>query len=156
MFVGLIIWRSLQFSHIWTMQLLILNVKGYIIFIQISFYFCICWQLCWIRGLRINFTSLCSLFPVGGRSKKFEDWAGYFFFLEGGIFLLGKGAGSTPLHAMVCLHQNLLFLQKNDRMILFNLVSMPKINLRLFKLDSKTFFCVCHFAIMSTKYDICW
>ena len=41
-------------------------------FFRFHFAFFICWQLCWIRGLCISFTSC--LFPVDGRSKKFEDW----------------------------------------------------------------------------------
>ena len=50
----------------------------------------------------------------------------------------------------VCLPQNLLFLQNN--IILFKLAVMLKINLRLFKLDSKTSL-VCHSAATSTKWQ---
>ena len=51
LFIGLIRWRTLHLSHIWTIQLLSLNIKAYVRFIiyPISFCFFICWQLCWIK-----------------------------------------------------------------------------------------------------------
>ena len=65
----------------------------------------ICWQLCWIRGLLISFTSSCFLFPVGGASneklKNLQDWGDYrcvCVFFGGGIFVWGI---STPLHIRV-------------------------------------------------------
>ena len=74
MFIGLINRRVLYLSHIWTIQLSSVNVKVFIrciVFLQISFF--VCWQLCWIRGFCISFTSSFFLFPVGGRGE-LEVW----------------------------------------------------------------------------------
>ena len=43
-----------------------------------------------MRDLCISFTSSCFLFPVGGRSKKFEDWGG-------GVKNVRTGWGVTDL-----------------------------------------------------------
>ena len=66
-------------------------------------------------------TSSCFLFPVGGGSKKFNDWGcggvkkfrtrggGYQFGGGGGINFVGWGWGvSTPLHAMLLFQNNKL------------------------------------------------
>ena len=110
LFIVLNSWRTLHLFHIWTIQLLSLNLKPYfrfMIFIQISFCFIICWQLCWIRGLCISFTFSCFLFPVEVGSKKFEDRGLKNFrtgalpslgalFLFGGGGGGGRGGGSLP------------------------------------------------------------
>ena len=60
---------SAEMLYIWTVQLLSLNFKvyiRYIVFLLISFCFFICWQLGWIKSLRISFTSC---FQTEGRVK---------------------------------------------------------------------------------------
>ena len=97
-FIGLIKWRDLHLSNIWTFQWLRLNVKVYIrfiVFVQTSFCFFICWQLCWIRGLRTGVTSSCFLFPVGGGRVKRLTTGGLKKFRTGGLPFLLLG-GSVP------------------------------------------------------------
>ena len=90
-FTGLTNWRGFYLLHIWTIQLSsLLNFKVYIrfiVFLQISFRFLICWQLCCIRclcSLCISFT--CWLFLVKGRVVKSLDGEG-----ELKSFKTGKG-----------------------------------------------------------------
>ena len=108
-FIGLINWKGLHLSPIWAVQLLSQNVKVYFRLIVFHFAWFISWQLYWIIGLRISFTS--SFFFVSSQrrlSKKFVDWEGLkklglgelLFCLES-IFV-GGGGGSVP-HYMPCL-----------------------------------------------------
>ena len=59
-----------------------------------------------MRDLCISFIYSCFLFPVGGGSKKFEDWGRLKNFRTGRGYQFGDGDGeggggvSTPLHAM--------------------------------------------------------
>ena len=68
-------------------------ILGLLYFFRFHFVFFICRQLRWIRGLRISFTSF--LFPVKGRSKKFEDWQGVSSFRigKGGVKRVREGRG---------------------------------------------------------------
>ena len=103
MFIELINWTGLHLSHIWTIQVLSLNVKVYvkfILFLQISFF--ICWQLC---TLALYLHVFCfqsegevkSLSTgVGGKElKNFRTGAVTFFF-----FWLRMGEVST--HYIPC------------------------------------------------------
>ena len=67
--------------------ILSLNVKvciRFFVFLQISLYFFICQELCWMRDLWISFTSSCVLFPVGGGVKKRLRTGGLKKFRSGG------------------------------------------------------------------------
>ena len=63
--------RFAPFSYLNHSFILSLNVKiciKFIVFLQISLWFFVCQELCWVRGLYISFTSSRFLFPVtGGR-----------------------------------------------------------------------------------------
>ena len=81
-------------------------------YLQISLCFFICQELCWMRGLWINFTSSCFLFPVRGGVKSLRTGGlknfktGRVINLE--VFLLG---GQYPItcHNMLLLSSIICF-----------------------------------------------
>ena len=96
-----------------------LNVKvciRFTVFVQISLFFFICQELCWMRDLCISFKSSSFLFPVVKGIKKFKNLevggggvknfrTGWVIDLEGGHFCLGEG--QYPITCHVKLNYNI-------------------------------------------------
>ena len=102
-FTGLINWRGLHLSHIWTIHLYGVLMLRFVLCLLYFFRFHFLYiyqELCWMRGLCISFP--CFLFPVGGavknlRTRGLKDIrTGRVTDLRGGVFLLEEGGGSVP------------------------------------------------------------